>query len=67
MLEGREHEEIGALIEPLLAQPNLVHDAIAERQLGHCLVPQVVRVRAGMVANPPEFWSMEAGSTTGAR
>jgi hypothetical protein len=36
MLERREHKQICAFIEPLLAQTDLIHDAFTERQLGHC-------------------------------
>ena len=34
-LEGAEHEQIGTLIEPLLAHADTIHDAIAKGQLGH--------------------------------
>ena len=36
LLQRAEHEEIGALVEPLLAQADAVHDSIAKSQLGHC-------------------------------
>ena len=35
ILQRAEHEEIRALVEPLLAQADAVHDTIAESQLRH--------------------------------
>ena len=34
-LQRAEHEEIGALVEPLLAHADPIHDAVAESELGH--------------------------------
>jgi hypothetical protein len=35
ILEGGEHKEICALVEPGLAQPDAVHDAVSKRQFRH--------------------------------
>src|SRR6478672_5931873 len=42
MLQGSEHEQIRALVETRLAQLDLLHDSVAERQLGHCPAPSVL-------------------------
>jgi hypothetical protein len=39
VLQRRQHEQICALVEPLLTQTDLIHDAFTERQLGHALLP----------------------------
>src|SRR2546423_2254668 len=36
VLESAEHEEVRALVEPLFAESNAIHDSIAESQLRHC-------------------------------
>ena len=35
ILEGREHEEVRALVEPRLAQPDAVHDPVAKCPIRH--------------------------------
>jgi hypothetical protein len=35
-LEGGENEKVRVLVEPRLAQANLVHDAFSKRQLRQC-------------------------------
>src|SRR6185503_4932598 len=37
-LERREHEEIRAFVEPLLLEPDAVHDPVAKRQLCHSVL-----------------------------
>jgi hypothetical protein len=32
-LQGGEHEQVRVLAEPLLAQPDAIHDPVAKRQL----------------------------------
>ena len=43
VLEGGEHEQIRALVEPRLSQPDPIHDAVPKRQLGHSLLPKTKR------------------------
>lgn len=50
ILEGGEHEKVGALVEPRLAQPDAVHDAIAKCQFGHGAPRRGVHRRAGGLA-----------------
>jgi hypothetical protein len=38
ILEGTEHEQVCSLVEPRLAKPNTVHDAVAKCQFRHCLL-----------------------------
>jgi hypothetical protein len=35
VLQCAEHEEVRALVEPLLAHADAIHDAVAEGELGH--------------------------------
>jgi hypothetical protein len=35
ILQRAEHEEVRALVEPLLTQADPVHDAVTKGQLGH--------------------------------